>query len=100
MVLGETLIGEANATIAQEGVAKDISSAFFNENRGAVDGPVNSFIAQRSLYHIVELDRLFDYESTWQASHQLHETKEDVTACLASTPTSAIVPIMAPFWAA
>ena len=58
--VAKNLIGEANAAIAREGLAKHIISEFFDVNRGEIDGPVDAFIAHHSLHHIVELERLFD----------------------------------------
>src|SRR5882724_11545559 len=58
--VAETLIGEANAAIAREGLAEHVTSEFFDVNHGTIDGPVDAFIAHHSLHHIVELERLFD----------------------------------------
>jgi hypothetical protein len=57
--VAENLIGEANAAIAREGLAKHIIPEFFDVNRGVIDGPVDAFIAHHTLHHIVELERLF-----------------------------------------
>jgi len=54
------LIGEANEAIGREGLAKHITSEFFDVNRDAIDGAVDAFIAHHSLHHIVELERMFD----------------------------------------
>ena len=58
--VAENLILEANSTIAREGLADHIKSEFFDVNRGAIEGPVDAFIAHHSLHHIVELERMFD----------------------------------------
>ena len=58
--VAENLIGEANAAIMREGLAKHITSEFFDVNRNAIDAPIDGFIAHYSLHHIVELERMFD----------------------------------------
>jgi SAM-dependent methyltransferase len=58
--VAQNLIAEAHAAIAGEGLAKHVASEFFDVNHGAIDGPVDAFVANHSLHHIVELERLFD----------------------------------------
>jgi SAM-dependent methyltransferase len=58
--VAKNLIDEANAAIPREGLAKHVMSEFFDVNRGVIDGPVDAFIANHSLHHIVELEKLFN----------------------------------------
>jgi SAM-dependent methyltransferase len=58
--VAEHLIAEANAAIAREGLAGQVVSQFFDVNRQPIEGPVDAVIANQSLHHFVELERLFD----------------------------------------
>ena len=58
--VAEGLIAEARAAIEREGLTGTVSTRFFDVNRSTIDGPVHAYLAQHSLHHIVELERLFD----------------------------------------
>jgi len=56
----EGFIAEGRAAIEAAGLANFVSTQFFDVNRDVIDGPVHAYIAQQSLHHIMELERLFD----------------------------------------
>jgi hypothetical protein len=56
----EGFITEGRAAIEAAGLSHMVSTQFFDVNKDAIEGPVHAYLAQQSLHHIVELERLFD----------------------------------------